>query len=383
ALNKAKSENTPLFISLTDNGKNRAYGCKPASRLVFGPNESDFPGLGKKLSPFEANKFPSLEDLQRLLIDDLHTARKQNVSNSDHVLQLAEGAAQTDDDDEELKLLNGLTDADREASSAVLSFPSPSLDNICGDAKVEYDNVLRESMTMAAVLPRSTLLSLQHSNEGTTFTTLLSGAIAWIIWPPTEHNINILQSSYEAFAEGFDSTKMCVAGELKGGVCLVQTVGEAIRIPPFCPMMCLSLEASVLATYTVVTASQLADMLRKLPLLLAWFKTETDGERKKTHFIAALLPHLSSILQGSFESTDLKKHKYPYLQEGPLHSLLVGWDKIKHAVVSILEPAEAERVTVMWEEFLRKARGRDCWICGKSISNKLRDMRKHFEAKHW
>ena len=383
ALNKAISEHTSLFISLIDNGKNRAYGCKPASRLVFGLDESDFPGLGKRLSPFEANKLPSLERLQKLLIDDLQIARQSYVHNGDNVVGSAGDGSQPDEQDEELKLLNSLTDAHRETSGAVLTFPSPSLDDICGDSKFEYNDVLRESTTMATTLPRNTLLSLQHSNEGTTFTTLLSGAAAWIIWPPTKHNLNVLQSSYEAFAEGFDGTKMNVSSQLESGVCLVQNAGEAIRIPPFCPMTCLSLETSILATYSIVTARQLADMLRKLPFLLAWFKTEIGGEYKKKDFVIALLPHLSAILQGSFESAELKKHKYPYPEDGPLHSLLHSWDEIKHTVASILNPAETERMIAMWEEFLRKARGRECWICGKTVSNKLRDMRKHVEAKHW
>ena len=238
-------------------------------------------------------------------------------------------------------------------------------------------------MTTATILPRDTLLSLQHSNEGTTFATLLSGAVAWFVWPPTPHNLKILKNCYETFAEGFDSASLNVTGEFKEGVCLIQTVGEALRIPPFCPMICLSLEASVLATYSVVTVSQLTEMLRRLPLLLAWFKTEIDGERKKQDFTAALLPHLDAVLQGSFEAADLKKHKYPYLVEGPLHSLLHNWDEIKHAVAGTLDAAEAERVKAMWGKFLHKAKGRECWICGNSISNKLRDMRKHFESTHW
>lgn len=37
----------------------------------------------------------------------------------------------------------------------------------------------------------------------------------------------------------------------------------------------------------------------------------------------------------------------------------------------------------MWEAFLRGAPGQEYWICGKCIPNKLKDTRKHFEAKHW
>src|SRR5690242_6579571 len=268
-------------------------------------------------------------------------------------------------------------------SGLVLGFPSPSLDDICGDTKVEYENVLRESVTMVTVLSAETILALQHSNEGTTFTTLLSGSAAWIIWPPTTHNLDILQKSYEDFPEGFDGITMDVCNQLQGGVCLVQSPKETIRIPSFCPMVCLSLETSILSTYCVVTANQLAKMLGKLPLLLAWFKTEVDGEHKKREFVTALLPHLSTILQGSFEKHDLKKCRYPYSEEGPLHSLLHSWDGIKHVVAGTLNTSEAEQVIVMWDSFLRQARGRQCWLCGKDVRNRLREIRKHFETEHW
>jgi hypothetical protein len=92
---------------------------------------------------------------------------------------------------------------------------------------------------------------------------------------------------------------------------------------------------------------------------------------------------MSSILHGGSESTNPKKQKYPYLPAGPLRALLHDWDGAKNKVSSILDCSDAERVKAMWEEFLRNARGRECWICGESIHNKLRLMRKHIEAKYW
>ncbi|KAJ4983798.1 hypothetical protein SVAN01_10718 [Stagonosporopsis vannaccii] len=342
ALNKALSQHTPFLISLIDNGKNYPHSCRPAVRLAFGRNERDFPGLGKKVSPFHS-KLPSFEVLQGLLVNDLQ-------------------AVKADEHDEEPKLLSYLINGNPVTSDAVFGFPSPSLIDICGDAKVEYDNVLQESMAIATVLPAATLLSLQHSNEGTTFTSLLSGSVVWI---------------------RSDRTKMDICDQLHGGVCLVQSTGRTLRIPPFCSMVCLSLEASIFATYSVVTADQLADMMGKLPLLLAWLKTEIDGERKKMEFVTALLLHLSAILQGSFEKTDLMKCRYPYSEEGPLYSLLHNWDEIRSAVAGILDRSQAEQMIVMWDMFLRNSRGRQCWLCETDIKNKSKEMRKHFETQHW
>ncbi|KAF3052736.1 hypothetical protein E8E11_010439 [Didymella keratinophila] len=381
ALNKADSQHAPLFISLTKNGKNRPFDGKPSSRLSFGPEQNDFPSLGRKQSPFASKALPSLEDLQQLLIADLRTSQHRHKEESNDGTQPGTNESQTDTD--QLEQLESLTDDQPDTGGIVLSFRSPVLDDMCGDKKVAYDNVVSESMTEATVLPRDTLLSLQHSNEGTTFTTLLSGSVAWIIWPPTKHNLDILQSSYSAFAEGFDGTKMNVSSELRDGVCLVQTAGDAIRLPPFCPMLCLSIKSSILATYFVLTGTQLVDVLHKIPLLLEWWKTEIDGERKKNKFMAALLDGISTVLQGKYEPGNLRDYEYPYAQEGPLLTLLQSWNEVKHAVAGVLEPAETERMMAMWTDFLSNAKGRKCWICGKAVSNKLKDMPKHFGMTHW
>lgn len=379
-LRKISSRQSSLFLSLVDNGKNRAYACKPSSRAVFGESETDFPGLGRKMSPYEIPNLPSLEELQTLLIKD-HEATRQESSGIERDALRPFDIAEFED--EGVEMLHRLVDPDFDTDGIIMSFPSPSLEEICGDTKVLYDSELRESTSLATVLSRNSLLDIQHTSEGTTFTTLLSGAVAWVIWPPTKHNLAILESHYKATAEGMEDVQMNVMHKLEDGVCLVQTVGDAIRIPPFCLITCLSTETSVMSTYTVLTATQLADMLGKLPLLLAWFKTEVDSERKKHEFVTAMLAHLSAILRGSFESSNLRKHTYPYCEEGPLRSLLHTWDEIKHVVPTVLEPAQAEHVLNMWGNFLRAAKGRHCWICGKSIHNKLKYMRKHFETQHW
>jgi hypothetical protein len=383
-LEKSNSKHAPLFISLLDNGRNGSYHCGVNIRRRFGPNEEDFPGLGKKLSPFDARSLPSPDDLQKLLVDDLLAARE---NSNDHLFQTATvdttGDVQMNDEDPDLLLLNNLIETDSHLGSGVLSFPSPSLEELCSDGRVVYEDTVQETVTTATVLQRNTVLPLQHSNEGTTCTTLFSGAVCWIIWPPTDHNISILQNLYEVTAEGFEGTTLDVAGMLEGGVCLVQTVGEAVRIPPSCPIICLSLDTSLIATYSTVTALEFINMLHKLPMLQTWFQSEIGGERKKTEFTAALLEHLSSILQGNFESSDLKKFRYPYLKEGPLHALLHDWEQLKGKVASVLSIADTEHLKVIWEDFLRGVRGRECWICGEIITNKLRLMRTHFETKHW
>ena len=382
ALQKSTYQHTPFILSLMDNGKNRPFGTRPKTRLSFGQYESDHPGLGKRLSPFETSKLPSEEALRPLLLDDLQAIRRKSSLRDSNATQPSANTTGLADD--ELALLNGLADPEAEIDSAdLLSFPSPSLDKICSGSKFQYDDQIRETKTVATVLRRDTLLDLQHSNEGTTFTTLLSGALVWFIWPSTKHNLDVLQKFYEDLIAEPNENKTHAANELEGGVSFVHSIGEAVRIPPFCLVLCLSLKTSVLATYSVVTQTQLADMLSKLPLLVTWFETETDGESKRRDFTLAFLPHMAAILEGRYESVDPMKFKFPGPAEGPLRSLLGSWDDIKSSVARILDPAESEQLVVMWNEFLRKTSGRKCWICGEEIRNKLRDLHSHFDTKHW
>lgn len=108
-----------------------------------------------------------------------------------------------------------------------------------------------------------------------------------------------------------------------------------------------------------------------------------DGERKKKEFVAALLDGISNVLQGKYEADNLRNFEYPYAQEGPLLTLLQSWDEVKHTVAGVLEPAETERMMTMWTDFLSKSKGRKCWICGKVVGKKLKDMPRHLETKHW
>jgi hypothetical protein len=162
ALQKPASQHTPFFLSLVDNGRNRPYRARPEVRLSFGQYESDHPGLGKKLSPFETSKLPSEEALRTLLINDLQAIRRKSSLEDGNATQPPTDTTGLADD--ELALLNGLADPDAEIEGAhVLSFPSPSLDEICSDSKFLYNDQIRETMTVATVLPRDTLLDLQHT----------------------------------------------------------------------------------------------------------------------------------------------------------------------------------------------------------------------------
>ncbi|KAH9865256.1 hypothetical protein IAQ61_009203 [Plenodomus lingam] len=387
----SESNHTTLFTSLLNDGKLAPHKCniRAVQRHKFGPTEDHYPQLSREMSPYSKADFLTPQELQDMCLRELSRVRDYFGSRpvywapSSHV----DGTVEANDQDPSLQLIQSLTDPDIEAKDAVASFPSETLDQICLEADLATaDDVLHTTHTTCTVISNETLIPLQHSSEGTTTTTVLAGSMIWIIWPPTTHNLNILRATYEEFAleckeEALDATR-----DLEGGIVLTQIEGESLRIPPYCPMMGLSLHTSVLATNSTTTISNFISMLQKAPLLKAWFRTETDGKRKQADFSNRMLNSLDLLLNGDEdpESENLARLlKFHDSNNGPLQDLLRVWDAIKNDVADLLGPADALVLADIWGDFLIESKGRECRICGVKIKNKLRLMRGHFLKRHW
>ncbi|CAO2650867.1 Nn.00g091640.m01.CDS01 [Neocucurbitaria sp. VM-36] len=388
-LEQSGSEQATYLTSLIDNANIGSFETNPESKVrqQFGPLRADFPRLGKKLSPFDAGKLPSTQELQELCLRDLEATREYFGDRLVYFAPscAAQNATGTNEEDSSLNVVHDHND-DSEAICHAITFQSESLQDMCGKGSEQLDNVLHTSMIACIVIPRNTLLPLQHSNEGITTTTLLSGSIIWIIWPPTDYNLNILQSKYKRVAKDLDDTKLDEARDLESGITFIQNEGEALCVPPFCLMMNLSTKTSVLATSSTVTADTYITMLRRLPLLKAWFKTEVDGERKQSEFNSAMLKALDRMLNGEIdlETGELDEtHKLTYAEDGALHTLLSTWDHVKNDVAAIIGSTDAKVMEAIWSSFLIESKGRECKMCGKVIRNKIRLMRKHFLDLHW
>jgi hypothetical protein len=385
------TEHLSLFTSLIGEDKITKlspYASKEYVRRRVGFVGPDYlwqPMLGKKQAPVGLPKLSTLKDLQEICLRDLPETRDYY---GDRLVYFAQSGSIHDSsvssaEDAGMQTIDSLTDASLASSETIVTFPSETLEEMCSGGLELPPNLLRVSMTTCTVLPADTLLPLHHSNEGTTVTTLLSGSIAWIVWPPTDHNIRTMQTAYEAYAEDFDETKLDVAGDLEGGIIFLQGEGEGVRIPPFSPMMSLALKTSVLATKNHVTVENFISMLQKLPLLKAWFETEADGERSLTTFNASVLRYLDFMLNGSEDHEERNLLKLRRTKDGFLGSLLSIWDSIKNDLAAMMGPAESETMGNIWEAFLISAVGRECWICQKRISPKQKLMKKHFVAAHW
>jgi hypothetical protein len=384
ALTASGSEHASLFTSLIDDCKISYYNRRYPDKRNFGPSSANHLVWNTQQTPTGLRKL-SIKEVQEICLRELPQVHESynealscfNLSNAgEDALFTAKVEAGT-------KLINALTDATSGAAGAVTTFPSETFEDIWDLDWEPPDGYLAAKMTTCTLLPNDTLLPLQHSNEGTTLTTLVAGSVTWVVWPSTEHNLGVLEAAYDGFAQNFDHAQLDVTGNLQGGMIFPQKEGQTVRLPPHCPMMALATKNSGMVSYTQMTQEDFMATLRKLPLLKAWFQTEIDGARKQSDFNAFLIRHLDAMLNGHEDCEEAGYMKLTFKKGGPLDMLLRMWDDIKGDLAAILGPADHEAIASIWGDFLIEARGRNCIICKKECRNKLKLMKQHFEDAHW
>jgi hypothetical protein len=392
ALNLNNHGHASTFIALMDENKFSPYKSKEFARQRLGSKGADYPTLGRKQVPKGLRKHHSTKELQNMCLRDLQEARDHFGDQLTYFTQPspANQLKGKDQEDAGMQVINTLVDPDFGGSAMIVTFPSDTLDQLCVEQWEAPPNLLRATLTTCTVLPNDTLLPMHHSNEGTMTTTLLSGFIVWIIWPPTENNHRSLQTAYENLAAGKDD-EIGSQIDFEGGMIFVQTEGDGLRIPPHSVMMALTTSTAVLATYSEVTVENFISMFQKLPLLRAWFQTELDGDRKQAEFNASILRHLDILLNGNPDEEDNEDSalmlsdplKLPRTKGGILDTLLRTWDHAKNDLATVMGPADHETMENIWEAFLVDVTSLECRICGKHIQKKEKLMKEHFIGSHW
>lgn len=398
ALKKLTTGHATILMTILDNARVGPLKTNPQSytRERFGEGADDYPALGKKVSPFAAENIPSLPQIHEFCMRELEDVRgyfaERPVYYTPHIESDSEDIL-----DPSIQTIQGLVD-DSVASETIVSFPSKTLDELRVDPGHESaTSTLRFTPTKCTIIPTDTILPLQHSNEGTTTTTLLHGEVIWIIWPPTPHNLSVLTAAYSGYIE---SVPIDTADKLEGGVMCIQSAGEALRIPPFCPIMGLSTKVTILATQTATTMPQFLRMLQHLEMIHVWFDTEIDGEKKRSNFTAGMLKALDALLNGAIkkrkknhnnaddadEDSDSDKDNHQtqpgHIWAAHLPQFLALWDQINPTIATLIDPADFLTLKASWKDFWIARPGRKCALCGRRAANK-KELRKHFFQQHW
>ncbi|KAF2711990.1 hypothetical protein K504DRAFT_531152 [Pleomassaria siparia CBS 279.74] len=397
------SPDAQIFVTLLESGNIAAARTEnKATRERFG---DAYPSMGKKTSPFFAahkgDSWPTAEELRDMLLKDYRDIYDETEEGNDgedvvHVHdadreECRDGGREkraavqekTSRQRDAVQLLTNITSPTYTTRNLILSIPSPLLEESFGVAKEQGGHLLSSSDLSCTILPCNTYLRLQHFNEGTTVSTVLSGSIIHIIWPPTEGNLALLSQAYETYVVSCDPVAMDISQHLEGGIAMVQRPGEALRVSPFCPVLTLTTATTVLATYTTVPASSFYSILTRLPFLTHWWATELDSFLKRAAFGTALMACLVRIMDCEFETYTVKTVRQELDTPGPFFDLVKGWDGVKKGVLEILSKEQKAALQKKWQGLLIRSIGKNCLMCGHVCHTKSKEMPKHFMEAHW
>ncbi|KAF2004710.1 hypothetical protein P154DRAFT_616862 [Amniculicola lignicola CBS 123094] len=349
---------------------------------AFGKGDISYPKLAPKQSPF--GSLPRLNDLRKTLIREIIGKEEDRLDDGDSdgisLFNTSTGAEET------ILLLQNITNPSY--TSAIPSM-NPFFTTISG-LQVELPDDFSHMMAITeeatiVIAPSNHLLELQHTNESYTYTTMMTGQVIWFVWPPTTHNLDCLKMGYEMFESDRRKADANIIKLLEYGVTFVQEKGDCVRLPPFCVILALSTNTTVLAKTSAITGGSFIQGLSNIPLLEAWWKTEVGGAKKRHDFFSALTWQIRMILSDDVEAFSTKDLEPPISLSDPLPSLLKSWDDVKAGFMSIMNVQDREDIMARLVELLRRCKGNSCFICGKSFgkSKARMNVEAHISQHHW
>lgn len=235
-----------------------------------------------------------------------------------------------------------------------------------------------------SVLPPGHLLGLGHNAEGThAYTTILNGEMVWVLWPPTAHNLEILQQGYQKKAAGSQEETKDVVRRLEGGVIVGHRAGERLHMPPLCIYVCIPTEFTVLAMYKVLSATDFIDSLR-IPanFYRLWLASHGNPEEALHLHSETLVGMIRRILDGDFDTYRPVQSLLNTNTASPIRYLIQIWDGVKADVAQLLTPDHSKMMRDAWVRMLSTLRSDECPICGTRTTHfEIADS--HFDEVHW
>lgn len=384
-LDHSSSAHTPLLRTLINSGKNFTYSAARAvdrkgPRIVeiFESSNSELPHIGSgNFTPI--GRIPRVEELCDILVGEVG-GDEENEDQERTVVFFPPQEDEAADRAAAVELIKNIANKELATDGCLVDFSSPTLTALYKSSEERTEHSIFSVPPTTSILPRGYFIPLQQQNEAKTTTTLLTGTILWIIWPPTKHNLDTLQNAYKIFAKDFDAEKLNdVALELETGVSFVVTAGVTVHCSPFCPIMGLVTETAVLSKYSIVTTDSFLTLCRQIPFLKTFWRTECSPKHKQKEFGKALVDCFTIILEGEFDHLGENELKWPIKEEGPLLEVLKAWNEIKENVVGVLDREQREDMEEMWKKLVNSTKTIACLICG------ARDTKRsgHFVRKHW
>lgn len=387
-LGNSTSQHAPHFLALLKSGHVSIYSSQTSSKpqpgdsaqveLKFGKDEWLFQGTTPHLTKEMCSR--DLADAR-----DYWANRFPYFIRSEEEKDEAGNGERIEEEDEIRKLISSAFVDSAEPGRGIVTFPSWILQEMSNATTTKPENVLRTTMTTCNIFSANTYIPLGHNSEGSRSVSVLSGILLWVVWPPTKHNLSILQRFYNSTVD--PQPDLEITRQLEDGFLLAQNIGDGLVIPPLCPIMTLTIETTVFAERIEITYNNFLNTLQHLPFYASYYRNNEVRQPDQTEFINAIMRYIHLILNGykseGDEYAELRAVKDIAQRNGSQKKLFEIWDSVKQNLADMVKAKECKVLELTWMEFLMTSKGRECQLCGKRIFNKRKDMRNHFVGTHW
>jgi hypothetical protein len=195
--------------------------------------------------------------------------------------------------------------------------------------------------------------------------TLFGKPKVWVIWPPTEENLSLLQDLY-----GQGNKFLRCYKQLKGGVFVVQNHGQTLLLPPYNSHATFSLGGSIVCAYDFEAIEFFPVTISCLHVEVKYleneYQNENDRRRECGSFLEGWLGGLKRTLRDGDET----------LKKKVVEAWITNISTIK--VVFQKTRGYRDRACAIWEGFLETTTIIQCPSClGSSEPFKTHMLSQH------
>ncbi|KAF3008870.1 hypothetical protein E8E13_011013 [Curvularia kusanoi] len=257
-------------------------------------------------SPILCDQLPledefSFDQVKQILLDDVGSEEAYCFAPSHN--------SRKEDARAILELISNIDNPQYSEPGAILLLHSPTFEHYCRHKpNWAEDGMPGVSQVTMAVTPVNDVQDMKfHDNH--MLSTLPSGIKIWAVYPPTQGNMEALQTHFHALVNGSEDYAMHHASNFEHGIIFIQSAGETLILPPFWMATALCTVTAVSCTFHIATALTFEERLKQIGNFRLTtqidLSDDTQGPQILFSFANDLLEHLRAILKNNFTACDV------------------------------------------------------------------------------